>query len=142
MSLEERRDFEEKKALKEGDVPKWDGTTSRREYYDDIDLWAAQTSLPERYRALRLMQCLRGGAKVKMKHIKPDVLKKKDGIAIFKKKLDYMYEPIEEFRVGKVMDEFLYRFYRYKGTDKNVYNHELEQERKSAVKISLDQLLD
>ena len=54
--------------------------------------------------------------------------KKKNGIEIFKKLLDQAYEPIEEFRVGKVMDDFIYRFYRKRDQDMSVYKHAWEKE--------------
>ena len=81
-------DPRELRALKEGDIPKWDGNTSRREYFRCIDMWACATCLPPRYRALRLLQNLRGNAWTKMEHVDLLSLKKTDGIQIFKDLLE------------------------------------------------------
>ena len=82
------------RCLKEGDIPKWDGNTSRRDFYRAIDMWACATNLPPKYRAIRLLQNLRGNAWTKMEHVEPLALKKQNGVQIFKDLVEKAYEPI------------------------------------------------
>ena len=79
-------DPRELRALKEGDVPRWNGTDlSRRMYYRKVDMWALSTGIPPRHRAIRLLQNLSGDAQMKMEHVDAKSLKKKDGIQLFKR---------------------------------------------------------
>ena len=102
LDLDDDEDPRELRALKEGDIPKWDGNTSRRDYYKCIDMWVSATGLPPRYRAFRLLQNPRGNAWAKMEHVEPMSLRKHNGIQIFKDLLKKKaYEPIEEFRINE-----------------------------------------
>ena len=74
------------KKLRDGDVPEWDGKTHRTIYFRKIDLWAASTGVPPELRAFRLLQKLSG--------------------QVFDKR-EKAYGPVEDYRVGKVMDEVL-----------------------------------
>ena len=72
-----------------------------------VDLWAASTGVPPELRAIRLLQKLSGTAFDKLEHVDPESLRYHDGIARFKVPVENAYEPVEDYRVGKVMDEIL-----------------------------------
>ena len=55
-----------------------------------------------------MLQKLTGDAFEKLEHVDPESLRYDDGIERFKKAVVDVYEPIEDYRVGKIMDEFIY----------------------------------
>ena len=70
--------------------------------------------------------------------LRPRRLRKKDGIQLFKDLLEKAYEPIEEFRIGKIMDELIYLSYRKSDQDIAVYNQALETEIKRVIDAAGD----
>ena len=107
---------------KDGDVPEWDGKSHRSYYFRKIDIWKSTTGCPPEKQALKLLQKLTGEAFEKLEHIDPESLRREDGIELFKKAIVDVYEPIEDYRVGKIMDDFLYGFERKKGQEILDYN--------------------
>ena len=99
---------------KDGDVPEWDGfkdgggkSMTRFQYFRKIDLWESTTGVKPEDRALRLVQKLSGDAFDKTENIKVETLQCSDGVEKFKAVIEEAYESIEDYRVGKVMDEFV-----------------------------------
>ena len=90
---------------------------------------------PEK-QALKLLQKLNGDAFEKLEHIDPESLRRTDGIEVLKKAIVDVYEPIEDYRVGKVMDDFLYGFERRKGQEILDYNLSWQKELAKAEKVS------
>ena len=108
---------------KEGNIPTWDGKTGHRTlYFRKIDLWCATTGCLKTKRAIKLLQALTGEAFEKLEHVDPESLRSEDGVERFKKYIVDVYEPIEDYRVGKVMDDFLEDFGRKKGQETLDYN--------------------
>jgi len=98
---------------KDGNVPEWDGKSEHRlVYFRKIDLWEATTGVEPQDRAVRLLQELKGEAFEKLENIQVATLQCDNGIDIFKEAIVAAYEPIEDYRVGKIMDEFLDDFSR------------------------------
>jgi len=98
---------------RDGDVPEWDGKSEHRTtYFRRIDLWALTTGVPPKDRGCRLLQKLSGEAFEKLENIDGSTLKTEDSIERFKKCIVEVYEPIEDYRIGKIMDEFLDNFAR------------------------------
>ena len=104
---------------KDGDVPEWDGfkdgggkSMTRFQYFRKIDLWESTTGVKPEDRALRLVQKLSGDAFDKTENIKVETLQCSAGVEKFKAIIEEAYEPIEDYRVGKVMDEFIDTFDR------------------------------
>ena len=123
---------------RDGDVPEWDGTTLRSVYFRKIDLWAVTTGVPPEKRALRLLQKLTGHAFDKTEHLDPASLLVTDGIKMFKDHLEKIFEPIEDFRVGKIMDEFLDDFSRKKDQEIVDFNIKWTTELAKVEKIAGD----
>ena len=109
---------------------------SRRKYYRAIDMWALTACIPTRHRAIRLLQNLTGNAQMKMEHVDAASFRRRDGIQVYKDMLEKAYEPIEEFRIGRIMDEFIYRFYRKNDQDIAVFNQAFETEIKRVTEAA------
>ena len=130
------RDSDNKKD-KDGDVPEWDGkTTHRNVYFRKIDIWVATTGVSPEKQALRLLQKLTGEAFEKLDNVTMAELRVPDGVDIFKKKIIDAYEPIEDYRVGKIMDEFLYKFERKSGEEVVDFNRSWAKELKKAEDVA------
>ena len=105
--------WERKDKPKDGFVPEWDGRKmDRRTYFRKIDLWVATTGVKPEDRGLRLLQNLEGEAFEKLEDVVPETLRVPNSVELFKQKVDNAYEPVEDFRVGKVMDGFYHEFKR------------------------------
>jgi hypothetical protein len=108
---------------RDGDVPEWDGKASHRAtYFRKIDLWIATTGVDPKKRGVRLLAKLTGEAFEKLENVDPKSLMIEDGVEEFKKRIEEVYEPIEDYRVGKIMDHFLYDFYRARDQEIIDYN--------------------
>ena len=81
---------------------------SRQAYFRKIDLWAATTGVEENLRGIRLLQELKGEAFEKLDKVDTAILNVANGINVFKELIENAYEPIEDYRMGKVMDDFLF----------------------------------
>ena len=66
---------------------------------------------PER-RGPKLLGNLQGEAFEKMEYLDPLKLKVANGVELFKKDMQRRSEPLENHRVGKIMDSFLFDFSR------------------------------
>ena len=106
---------EEKFERDDNDVPSWDGNLHKLpllDYFRKIDLWVAQTRVGALRQGPKLLMKLEGTAFTKLATIKPQDLKVEDGVQKFKDIIRAKFEPVETYRVGKVMDAFLYSFSR------------------------------
>ena len=98
---------------RDGDIPEWDGKSEHRTtYFRRIDLWAATTGVDPEDRGCRLLQKLKGEAFEKLENVDPMTLKVQESIERFKEHIVEVYEPIEDYRIGKIMDTFLDDFQR------------------------------
>jgi len=108
----------------------------RTTYFRKIDLWTATTGVDKDKQALRLLQKLTGEAFDKMENLDVDTLRCQSGVEVFKKAIVDAYEPIEDYRVGKIMDEFLDEFSRKKDQEIVDYNLAWFRELKKAEKVA------
>ncbi|MDP7646543.1 MAG: hypothetical protein QGH82_00470, partial [Candidatus Woesearchaeota archaeon] len=98
---------------RDGDIPEWDGKSEHRTtYFRRIDLWAATTGVPPKQRGCRLLQKLKGEAFEKLENVMPQTLIVEGSVEKFKECVIEVYEPIEDYRIGKIMDTFLDEFQR------------------------------
>ena len=98
---------------RDGDIPEWDGKSEHRTtYFRRIDVWAATTGVDPEDRGCRLLQKLKGEAFEKLENVDPNNLKTMASIEKFKAHIVEVYEPIEDYRIGKIMDTFLDDFQR------------------------------
>ena len=96
---------------RDGDIPEWDGKSCHRTtYFRKIDLWEATTGVDPNKRGLRLLTKLTGEAFEKLEHVDPKSLVSEDSVQKFKKCVVDVYEHIEDYRVGKIMDTFWMTF--------------------------------
>ena len=122
---------------RDGDIPEWDGkSTHRTVYFRKIDLWESTTGVPKFQRALRLLQKLTGDAFDKTEHLDTKKLMVDDGVEMFKNYIIELYEPIEDYRVGKIMDAFLDDFSRKKDQEIVDFNREWAKELAKAEKVA------
>ena len=104
---------EDKFEKDDNDVPVWDGNVNKMSvltYFRKIDLWVAQTKTSAARRGPKLLMKLEGSAFEKLTSVKPADLSTNDGVDKFKNIILNKFEPIERYRVGKIMDLFLYNF--------------------------------
>lgn len=112
-------DFKEK----DGDIPVWDGKMYHGTvYFRKIDLWTSTTGCAPEKRGIKLLQQLTGDAFEKLENVEPDSLRHANGVEMLKRLVVDAYEPKEDFRVGKIMDEFLDGFERKRGQQILDYN--------------------
>ena len=122
---------------RDGDVPEWDGKKEHRSiYFRKIDLWRSTTGVDLINQAPRLLQKLEGDAFDKLENIEPLTLRVPNGVEIFKKAIEDAYELIEDYRVGKIMDEFLDDFSRKRGEEIVDYHRRWEKEVRKAEKVA------
>ena len=76
--------------------------------------WTATTGVVPEKQGVRLLAKLTGEASEKLENVDPESLKVPDGVERFKKYVIDVYEPIEGYRIGKIMDCFLNDFQRKK----------------------------
>ena len=127
----------ERRKNKDGDVPDWDGKSMHRTvYFRKIDLWTATTGVVPEEQAVRLLQKLSGEAFEKLENVKVEDVKCTDGVEKFKEYIINAYEPIEDYRVGKIMDEFLDDFQRKKDQEIVDYNRSWFSEISKAEKVA------
>ena len=108
---------------KDGDIPEWDGHKSHRSvYFRKIEIWEETTGVPVQERGVRLLGKLSGEAFEKLENIKTKDLRRDDSVEYFKTCITNAYEPVEDYRVGKIMDHFLDEFSRKKGQEIVDYN--------------------
>ena len=131
------RDSDDKKRDRDGDVPEWDGKSSHRTtYFRKIDLWVATTGVEPRKRGIRLLAKLTGEAFDKLENVEPATLLVEDSVDKFKACIVEVYEPIEDYRVGKIMDAFLDEFSRKKDQEIIDYNLAWARELHRAEKVA------
>ena len=134
---ESTRESARESAPKDGDVPEWNGKDMHRTtYFRKVDLWCSTTGVPPAKRALRLLQKLSGEACEKLEHIEVVDLQVEDGVERFKQHVINAYEPIEDYRVGKLMDEFLDEFIRKRGQEIVEFNTAWHRELTTAEKVA------
>ena len=103
---------------KDGDIPEWDGHKSHRSiYFRKIEIWEETTGVIPEERGVRLLGKLSGEAFEKMEHIRTKDFRRPDSVEYFKECITNAYEPVEDYRVGKIMDHFLEDFSRKKGQE-------------------------
>ena len=78
--------------------------------------------MTEEDQAVRLMQKLTGEAATKMADVKVKDVQIPGGVEKFMDLVNKAYESIEDYRVGKVMDDFLDQFQRKSGQEIADYN--------------------
>ena len=101
-----------------------------------IFVWAASTGVPPELRAICLLQKLTGQAFDKLEHVSPDEIRDTDGIARYKEFNENASEPVEDYRVGKVTDEFLDDFSRKKDQEIVDYNNDWIKEFTRAERVA------
>jgi len=122
---------------RDGDVPEWDGKAGHRTtYFRKIDLWEATTGVEPSKRGIRLLAKLTGEAFEKLENVDPKTLLGEDSVERFKKCIIDVYEPIEDYRVGKIMDSFLDDFVRKKDQEIIDYNLAWSRELHRAEKVA------
>ena len=91
---------------KESDIPEWDGVSiSRTQFFRKIQIWESITRMPKDRRGVKLLARLTGDAFEKLENVNPgDVQDGDNSVEKFKQYVVDAYEPIEDFRTGKVMD--------------------------------------
>jgi hypothetical protein len=98
---------------KDDKPPSWSGKEPKLQtYIRKVNLWCAYTRTPENRRGIRLLAGLDGDAFDKMELVMPEELVRSDGVSYFLSLLRAKYEPLENKRIGKVMDDFLFKFDR------------------------------
>ena len=108
---------------RDGDVPEWDGKEGHRTtYFRRIDLWTATTGVVPEKQGVRLLAKLTGEAFEKLENVDPESLQFPDGVERFKKYIIEVYEPVKDYRIGKIMDYFLNDFHRKHGQEIIDYN--------------------
>ena len=122
---------------KDGDVPGWDGKSEHRTtYFRRIELWEATTGVDMHKRGVKLLAKLTGEAFHKLENVKPEHLEFPDSVDRFKLCIINAYEPIEDYRVGKIMDQFLEDFSRKKNQEILDFNRAWEMELDQAQKVA------
>ena len=69
-----------------------------------------------------MLQKLKGEAFDKLEHVTTGELMVENCVDVFKEKIVDAYEPVEDYRVGKIMDHFLYDFHRKRDEEIVAYN--------------------
>ncbi len=124
---------------RDGDVPEWDGKPEHRTtYFRRIDLWAATTGVEPEDGGCRLSQKLKGEAFEKLENVDPTALKVWNSIEKFKEHIVEVYEPIEDYRIGKIMDDFLDDFQRKNDQESIDYNLAWRKELFKVEKVAGD----
>ena len=72
----------------------------------------------------------------KMELVKPKTLQREDGVEVFIDLVRSKYEPLEYHRVGKVMDDFMYRFERKSDESILDYNTRFDRQVYEAEKMA------
>ena len=108
----------------------------RATYFRKIDLWVDTTGVEKSHQVTRLFQKLSGEAFDEMEHLDTRMFKGFEAIEEYKKAIDDVYEPVEDHRVGKVMDEFLDDFASRKGQEIIDYNLSWQKELAKAEKVA------
>ena len=122
---------------RDGDIPEWDGKSEHRTtYFRRIDLWAATTGVEPEDRGCRLLQKLKGEAFEKLENVDPTTLKVLNSIEKFKEHIVEVYEPIEDYRIGKIMDHFLDDFQRKNDQEIIDYNLAWQRELFKVTKVA------
>ena len=67
----------------------------------------ATTGVRKEEQAIRLLQRLTGEAFQKLENMDAETLRHPRGVETFKQAIEDVYEPIEDYRIGKIMDDFL-----------------------------------
>ena len=89
-----------------------------------------------RKRGVRLLAKLSGEAFEKLENVDPDSLLAEDSVVRFKKLIEDAYEPVEDLRVGKIMDYFLEEFGRKRDQEISDYHQAWERELFKAEKVA------
>jgi hypothetical protein len=119
------------------DVPTWDGRDPKLAVYlRKIRLWEAYTRTPPERRGIRLLAALEGDAFSKMELVEPASLAVPDSTQKFIELIRQRYEPLEHRRVGKVMDDFLFRFERRFDEEINDFGHRFDKELAEVEKVA------
>ena len=117
--------------------PTWDGSSvPLLTYLRKIEIWEAYTKTDPSRRAIKLLSCLEGDAFEKLELISPADLKRPDGVEVFIDILKRYFEPLEHRRVGKIMDDFIYKLER--GSEETVhdFNTRFDRETSKAEKVA------
>lgn len=98
---------------KDDDPPKWNGKSpSLNHYLRQIAIWLAATRVDPLRRGVKFLAQLEGDAFEKMSLVEPLSLKCRDGVDKLIALILQSYEPLENCRVGRIMDQFMYDFCR------------------------------
>ena len=115
----------------------WNGKDPKlHTYLRKIELWCAHTRTPPNKRGIRLLAVLEGDAFDKMELVEPADLDRADSVAYFISLIRAKYKPLEHRRVGKVMDDFLFRFERRNDEEVNDYSLRFEKELREVEKVA------
>ena len=122
---------------RDGDIPEFDGKNmDRRTYYRKIEIWEATTGIEPSKRGPRLLGKMSGEAFEKLENVKATSLLVPDGVQKLIDHVEAAYEPVEDYRTGKVMDHFLKEFERTPGQEIVDYNLAWDRERNKAEKVA------
>ena len=99
-------------------------------------MWAATTGVDPEDRGCRLLQKLKGEAFEKPENVDPMNLKSMDSIEKFKAHIVEVYEPIEDYRIGEIMDTFLDDFQRKNDQEIIDYNLAWQRELLKVEKVA------
>ena len=126
-SQQEQR--QDKDHSKDVDPPEWDGTSiPLLTYLRHVSIWEAETKVPKEKRGLRLLAKLKGQAFDKLEMIEPEEVTGPWSMETYLQLIKDRFEPMEHRRVGKVMDDFMYKFYRHHDEEISDYNFRFEKE--------------
>ena len=118
-------------------MPKWDGKDPKLPVYlRKIALWEAYTRTPAENRGIRLLAALEGDAFSKMELVEPAIFAVPDSTQKFIVLIRSRYEPLEHRRVGKVMDDFLFRFERKQDEEINDFGLRFDKELAEVEKVA------
>ena len=93
-------------------VPLWDGTPPMKTYERKVEIYEMKTKTPPEERAIKLLERLTEDAFDATETLDIQSLKTPDGVQKLLAFLRNVMEPIENQRVGRLVDEFLYELER------------------------------
>ena len=122
---------------RDDDPPQWDGKSSHRStYFRKIDIWESVTRMNINRRGPKLLGGLTGDAFDKLENVTPQSLAVPNGVELFKEHIIRCYEPIEDYRIGHIMDQFIDEFSRKNGQEIQDYSLQWDREILKVEKVA------
>ena len=101
-------------------------------------MWVAATGVRKDEQAIRSWQDLSGEAFQKPENMDTETVRHAGGVADVKQAIENVYEPIEEYRIDKSMDEVLSDFSRRRNQEIVDYNLAWARELRNSEKLAGD----